>query len=303
MAPPRRAFSPTGPTTVYPVRRLADGVYAILGDSGQGVEGRPNAGFIADRSGIVVVGGVASPVQGDAVVRTVRSISSAPIRWLVLYAHHPDMQFGAVALRRAGAKVVAHPDTHVLAAEGGPDPMVEAWSKVVGLQEMIGFEFANTPDRPVTGTDTLRLGKREIVVLHPGDAHSAGDLMVWLPAERVLFTGDILVEDGITMVVDGSAAALLKALDLIDQLRPRVVVPGHGRIPEDPARLIAATRSYLLELTARMRSAVERGESMRHALEDLPPADGDRPVSVNSRRRRNAARVYVEMQNAMMGIE
>jgi hypothetical protein len=52
-----------------------------------------------------------------------------------------------------------------------------------------------------------------------------------------------------------------------------------------------------------MRAAVEGGVSMRKAMEDLPPADRDRPVSMNSRLRRNAARVYVELQNEIMGIE
>ncbi len=251
----------------------------------------------------MVVGGLASPIQGEAVVRTIRTLSSRPFRWLVLYAHHPDMQFGAIALRRAGARVIAHPETQVLAAENGPDAMVADWDGVVGLQEMIGFEYANTPDRPVTGVDTLRLGGRSIVVIHPGAAHSAGDLMVWLPAERVLFAGDILVEDEVTMVIDGSSAALLQALDLIAGLNPRVIVPGHGRIPEDPMRLVEGTRQYLKDLRAAMRTAIEGGVSMRHAMEDLPPADRDRPVSLNSRRRRNAARVYVEIQKEVLGLE
>ena len=103
------------------------------------------------RMALLVVGGLASPVQGEAVVRTIRTRSSRPIRWFVLYAHHPDMQFGAIAMKRAGAAVIAHPDANILAAEGGPDQMVADWDQVVGLQEMLGFEFANVPDRPVTG--------------------------------------------------------------------------------------------------------------------------------------------------------
>ena len=63
------------------------------------------------------------------------------------------------------------------------------WVRVVGLDAMRGFEFADTPDRPVTASDTLRLGGRTIVITHPGAGHSAGDLLVWLPAERVLFAG------------------------------------------------------------------------------------------------------------------
>ena len=297
------AFSATDEHTIYPLRKLAQGTYAVLGDTRKGAEGRPNAGFIDTREGVVVVGGLASPAQGEAVVRTIRTVTKRPIKWLVLYAHHPDMQFGAIALRRAGAQVIAHPDTRVLAAEAGPDAMVVDWQRVVGLQEMIGFQYANTPDRPVTGTDTLRLGDRALVILHPGDAHSAGDLLLWLPAERVLFAGDIMLEDGVTMMVDGSSSALLATLDLIDSLRPRVIVPGHGAIPTDPAGLVSLTRQYMTDLRRTMRAAVEQGTPMKRALESLPPPDADRPVSPASRRRRNAVRVYLEMEREMMGID
>jgi len=277
-------------------------VFLVAGDTGKGVEGRPNAGFILSPDGLFVVGGLASPAQGDAVVRTIRTRSSQPIRWFVLYAHHPDMQFGAIAMKRAGASIIAHPDANVLAAEGGPDQMVADWDQVVGLQEMLGFEFANVPDRPVLGSDTLRLGARRVVVWHPGNAHSPGDLMLWLPDDGILFSGDVLVEDGVTMVIDGSSRELLAVLDAIEQLHPNVIVPGHGRVASNPQALIDSTRSYVTALRAAMRTAVEGGVPMRRALAPLPPADENRPVSLSSRLRRNANRVYVEMEREVMGL-
>jgi glyoxylase-like metal-dependent hydrolase (beta-lactamase superfamily II) len=298
-----RAFSPTTETTLYPLKELAPGVFAVLGDSGKGAEGRPNAGFIVTREGIIAVGGLASPAQARAVIRTMRTKSKAPVRYLVLYAHHPDMMFGAIEFKRLGAKIVAHPDTRVLAIEAGPDQLVADWDRVVGLQELLGFEYADTPDRPVTGMDTLRLGGRDVIVIHPGAAHSAGDLMLWLPEDRVLFAGDLLLEDGVTMVVDGNSATMLKALDLIDSLRPRVVIPGHGRIPVDPRALTAQTRAYLTVLRDSMQLAVKRGIPQRRAMEWLPQADGTRPVSLPSRLRRNASQVYREMERASLGIE
>lgn len=300
---PFRAFTPTTEKSLYPIKELAPGVYAVLGDSGKGAEGRPNAGFVVTRAGIVAVGGLASPAQARAVIRTMRTKSTAPVRYLVLYAHHPDMMFGAIEFKRLGARIIAHPDTRVLAIEAGPDQLVADWDRVVGLQELLGFEYANVPDRPVTGRDTVRLGGREIVLIHPGAAHSAGDLMLWLPRERILFAGDILLEDGVTMVVDGSSTALLKALDLIDSLAPRIVVPGHGRIPADPGALIARTRDYFVTLRDSMRLAVQRGTPQRRAMEWLPQADGTRPVSLPSRLRRNGSQVYREMERASMGIE
>ena len=297
----------SGPTDSLPgppfaATRLADGIYAVMGDTGRGSEGRPNAGLIVTREGVVVIDALASPREGEALLRTIRGVTRQPVRWLVLTHHHPDHTFGAIVFRRAGARIIAHPDTRTLASEGGPDALIADWVRVMGLDAMRGFEFAEVPDRPVTGTDTLQLGGRTIIITHPGAAHTAGDLMVWLPRERVLFAGDLLIEDGVTMVVDGSARALERALDGIDSLAPRIAVPGHGAIPRQPAQLVASTRAYITGLASDMRAAVEKGVPMRRAMATLPPADSARPVSLDSRRRRNAARVYVEEEHAYLGL-
>jgi glyoxylase-like metal-dependent hydrolase (beta-lactamase superfamily II) len=288
---------------VFPVRRLAPNVYAVLGDTGRGSEGRPNAGFVVTAAGVVVIDALASPRQGEQLVGTIRSVTSQPIKWLILTHHHPDHHFGAIVFRRLGAKIIAHPDRRVLASEGGEDALMADWVRVVGLDAMRGFAFADTPDIPVTQADTLAPGGETIVITHPGAAHSAGDLMVWLPRERVLFAGDILIEDGVTMVVDGNSSRLLEALTAIDRLKPATAVPGHGAIPGDPAALVSKTRRYITELRSDMRAAVESGTPMGRALRPLPPADQTRPVSLNSRRRRNAVRVYLEAERAYMGLD
>jgi hypothetical protein len=104
------------------------------------------------------------------------------------------------------------------------------------------------------------------------------------------------------MVVDGSSSVLLQALAALEKLDPRIVVPGHGALPKRPLRLVATTRAYIVNLQQAMRSAVERGVPMGRAMSSFPPADETRPVSLNSRRRRNAARVYVEEERAYMGL-
>ena len=100
------------------MRQLAPDVYAVLGDTGRGVEGRANAGFVVTSEGVVVIDALASPRQGEQLLRTIRRVTDRPIVWLVLTHHHPDHHFGAVVLRRAGARVIAHPDKRTLAIRG-----------------------------------------------------------------------------------------------------------------------------------------------------------------------------------------
>jgi glyoxylase-like metal-dependent hydrolase (beta-lactamase superfamily II) len=284
----------------YPIRKLGPGAYAVLGDTGQGSEGRSNAGFVVTRAGVVVIDALASPAQGQTLLRTIRTITPLPVRWLILTHHHPDHTFGAIVFKRLGAKVIAHPDRRTLASEDGDDAMVSAWTGVLGLREMQGFAFADTPDVPITHDTTLVLGGRTFEIEVPGTAHTPGDLVIWVPDARVLFAGDLLIEDGVAMVVDGSSSGLLAALDRLEALKPAAVMPGHGRIPDDPGALIHLTRCETLALRAKMRDDVQQGVSMSRALASLPPADRDRPVSRNSRVRRNAVRIYAEMEQELL---
>ncbi|HEX6814127.1 MAG TPA: MBL fold metallo-hydrolase [Gemmatimonadaceae bacterium] len=285
----------------FPLRELAPGVYAVLGDTGRGVEGRPNAGFVITSAGVVVIDALASPGEGRVLMRTIHTVTRTPVRYLVLTHHHPDHTFGAIVLKRAGARIIAHPDRRTLANIDGDDRLASDWTGVMGLEQMRGFAYADAPDIAVRHDTLLDVGGRRIEIVRPGAAHTAGDLMVWLPAERVLFAGDVLVEDGVSMMVDGSSTAMLGALARIDSLDPRVAVPGHGRLAAKPATLVARTRCYVLALRDTMRRAVADGVRMGQSLDRLPPADRDRPVSLHSRLRRNAVRVYGEMEQMLLG--
>jgi len=250
-----------------------------------------------------VIEALGSPWQAKQLRAVIAAVTRAPVRWLILTHHHPDHMMGAVVFVRDGARVLAHPDRTMLAGENGDDALLADWDGVVGLHELQGFTFADKPDVPITHDTTVLLGGRRIVLYHPpGAAHSPADLAVWIPDARVLFAGDLLVEDGVTMVVDGNSGVLRQALDHLDSLDARTVVPGHGRIARDPHSQIALTRAYIDSLRTGMRQAVERGTPMTHVLATFPPPDSGRPVSIASRRQRNAERVYLEMERQLMGV-
>lgn len=258
--------------------------------------GRANAGFVITDSGVIVIDAEGSPYQAKRLLASIRTVTPAPIRWLILTHHHPDHAFGAIVFTRLGARVLAHPDRTMLAAEGGDDALVASWDAVVGLQQLAGFEFADTPDLRITHDTTIVLGGRQIQLIHPPNAHTAGDLAIWLPDAGVLFAGDLVVEDGVTMVVDGSSFGALRAADMLAALRARVVVPGHGRIAQDSRAQIALTRAYLDSTQVAMAHAIDRATPLARVLAQMPPPDSGRPVSLASRRQRNAVVIYGEME-------
>jgi fumarylacetoacetase-like protein/metallo-beta-lactamase superfamily protein len=91
------------------------------------------------------------------------------------------------------------------------------------------------PDLTMRSDLRLDPGDHEIHLLHPGfPAHTDGDLVVWLPADRVLFAGDLLFPGLSPLAVAGRPSGMLRALDWIESFEPPVVIAGHG--PVVPAR-------------------------------------------------------------------
>jgi thiosulfate/3-mercaptopyruvate sulfurtransferase len=295
--------NPPFSTAPYHAVRLAAGVFVIPGDTGRGSEGRPNAGFLVTDSGVAVIDALASPWEARQMRAAIRTVTPEPVRWVLLTHHHPDHMMGTIVFTRDGAKVIAHPDRTMLTRENGDDGLLADWDRIIGLHELQGFVFADTPAWPVTHDTTIVLGGTTIALYHPpGAAHTPGDLAMWLPASRVLFTGDLVVEDGVPMVVDGNSGVLAGALAHLDSLGASVVVPGHGRIDPDPHAQLAASAHYIDSLRLAMRSAVRQGTPMTRVLRQMPSPDSGRPVSPASRRQRNAERVYLEMERDLMGM-
>src|SRR5262245_3070531 len=114
----------------------------------------------------------------------------------------------------------------------------------------------------------LRVGGKEVVLLEVGPAHTRGDVIVWLPSERVCFTGDILFIKGTPVVWAGPVSNWIAACERIAALDAAVIVPGHG--PLTDAKGALEVRDYLAYVSARAREAFDAGLSPADAARDIP---------------------------------
>lgn len=121
-------------------------------------------------------------------------------------------------------------------------------------------------------------GAREALRALETPGHSRDHLSYWWPARRALFTGDLVLGAGSSLVghPDGHMGAYLSSLERLADLRPRRIYPGHGDPIEDPVERLSAYRSHRLEREARIRRAVAEGagtvgEIRDRAYDDLPP--------------------------------
>jgi glyoxylase-like metal-dependent hydrolase (beta-lactamase superfamily II) len=127
------------------------------------------------------------------------------------------------------------------------------------------------PTRTFEGALSLRVGSRRIELLQVGPAHTRGDLLVHLPDERIVFTGDILFVDGTPIAWAGPIQRWIDACERILALDAAVIVPGHG--PLTDARGVVAVRDYLAYVRGEARRRFDAGLSVRDAAFDIALGD------------------------------
>lgn len=123
------------------------------------------------------------------------------------------------------------------------------------------------PSRFVKETDTrLELGGTVFELKHRGGGHTPGDWLVWLPQKDVLFSGDVVYVDRVLGLHPVSRTKTwLASFAVIDELKPKIIVPGHGQVT-NLATAQTQTRDLLLALRSHMGKAVEAGEDLSAAV-------------------------------------
>jgi len=137
------------------------------------------------------------------------------------------------------------------------------------------FDFNDNPPVPPTrtfeGELTLRVGDKEVRLIEVGPAHTRGDCVVYLPENRLLYTGDILFEGAHPLVWAGPVSNWIAACDRLCALEVDVVVPGHG--PLTTLDGLRETRAYLEGLTVLARERFDAGMTVEEAARDIPLDD------------------------------
>jgi len=137
-----------------------------------------------------------------------------------------------------------------------------------------GFEFAGIELCPPTttfeGQLTIHVGDKEVHVIEVGPAHTRGDAIVYVPADRTVFAGDILFIDSHPIVWDGPVANCVAACDRLIALDVDTVVPGHGPITDKAG--VRRVRDYWQWLLAEVRRRFDGGLSIEDAAVDIARA-------------------------------
>ncbi|MCB5909948.1 MBL fold metallo-hydrolase [Streptomyces pinistramenti] len=182
-----------------------------------------NAGVVTDGSTTLLVDTAATEHRARLLARLIAETGAPAPRTVVNTHHHGDHTYG---------NSVFTPEATVIGHAACRSELLAAGLQLHAVWPDV--DYGDTPLTPpsVTFTDTLTVyvGDIEVQLIHPGVAHTPGDTVVWLPQQRIVFTGDLVFNGGTPFLFMGSLAGSLRSLELLRSLDAVTVVPGHGPV-------------------------------------------------------------------------
>jgi glyoxylase-like metal-dependent hydrolase (beta-lactamase superfamily II) len=260
---------------------LADGVYALT------AEGDPNVGAVEGEDFVVAIEARATPVAARDWLERLREHTDKPVRYLVLSHYHAVRVLGASAF--GADAIVAHQRTRELVAERGK----QDWQSEYGRMPRLFREPDSIPGLTwptVTFTDTMTVdlggGRGDLVLQYCGRGHTEGDIVAWLPEQRVLFSGDLVeaqaaLYTGDAFHTDWSTGTL----DRVKAFGAEALVGGRGAVASGREAVDAAveqSRGFLLSMRREVGAVHRAGGTLKEAFERthaaLAPQFGAWPI-------------------------
>lgn len=261
------------------LEELAEGVYAYT------AQGDPNVGAILGSDALLCIEARATPYLTEKWLAELRTRTDRPVRDLVLTHYHAVRTLGASAF--GAERIITSTTTRELIDERGQ----QDWDSEAARMPRL-FERAETipgltrPTHTVDDVMDIDLGGRLVQLLHLGRGHTEGDLVVWLPAERICFAGDLV--EGEAALYTGDAFHrewMTSTLDAVAELGAVTLVGGRGAVLRGEAEVtagIAQTRGFLQTMHDEVAPVLERAGTLREAFDAahaaLAPVYGRWPI-------------------------
>ncbi|WP_424931030.1 quinoprotein relay system zinc metallohydrolase 2 [Amaricoccus macauensis] len=285
------------PASALEFEEVAPGVFVHTGavaEPGLNNQGdTSNIGFVVGEDAIAVIDAGGTRALGEAVYLAIREVSQKPIRYAILTHMHPDHVFGAVPLQEAGAKVIAHQRLPRALADRS-QTYLDRYADLIAEVDFMGTEVP-VVDAVVEFETSIDLGGRTLDLVPRETAHTTNDMTVFDSETRLLFSGDLVVENHIP-TLDGSLRGWISVLQVMCEERADGVVPGHGKAVLFWPESVVPMLSYLEGLVRDARAEIEAGTSLAEAIERIGMDQADRWSLFDVYNPRNATVAYTELE-------
>jgi cyclase len=282
----------------YTVTDLGHGVHTLTWNQKPGTFAIGNSTFIVGDRDVIVVDSGFSRSTGRAILEGLRTVTDKPVSMVINTHWHGDHIFGNQVFRSAfpAVRFVAHPATRegILTGEAGyrdvNRPKVEA--RIGELTARTNPSEAETqelqrahmqieawqgdyvlPDVLVEQKLTIFQGNRSVHVVHLGEANTKGDLVVHLPEEKIVISGDMAITP-MQFAFFSSPRKWIDTLGRLAAIDAAVIVPGHGPVQKD-RRFLADLQTMLRAVVDQVDSGLKAGmtlEQLQKTVSVVPPA-------------------------------
>ena len=247
--------------------KLSDNAYAYT------AEGDPNTGVIIGDDGCMIIDATATPVAAQGVIAKVREITDLPIRYVVLTHYHAVRVLGASGYKAEGLEqIIASKDTWDLIVERGQQDMDSEIGRFPRLfQAVESVPGLTWPTITFHGEMTVWMGKLEVKIKQLGRGHTKGDTIVYLPAQDICFSGDLVEADAACYTGDAYLADWPQTLDNLAAMNFAKLVPGRGPALKNAAEVQAGlegTRAFVSDLFASVKAGAAEGKALRAVYEE-----------------------------------
>ena len=245
--------------------KLSENAYAYT------AQGDPNSGVVIGDESVLVIDTTATPVMARELISRIRTITDKPIKHVVLSHYHAVRVLGASAFRAEGCEhVIASRGTLEMIEERGAQDMKSEIERFPRLfQAVESIPGLTSPTLVFNQVLTLFLGKLEVKIMHQGPGHTKGDTFVWLPRQKILFSGDLVEYGAAAYTGDAQLAEWPGTLEKLRALQPLKLVPGRGPALVSPREVNSGldyTQDFVTTLFACAKESVAAGKSLKETF-------------------------------------
>ena len=272
------------------VQELAPGVYSYEQLRSAGQERFTTVSmFVVTEEGVLVADGQGSPAETRRMVETIADITNQPITHVVVCSDHGDHTAGNSEFP-ATARFYAHPTSQAVLQATADNPIRPATAPPVVV-----------PTELVETSETLQLGGREIRIVFLGRAHTGGDLVVHLPAEKILFMSEAYLNRVFPAMRSAYPSEWVAMIEAAQAMEIDMYVPGHGFV-DSPAVLAEELETYRLALVQVIEEATRlhaAGLALEDAIEQAELGELETWSLRSSQASRAIGRVYMELNGEL----
>ncbi|WP_298570552.1 MBL fold metallo-hydrolase [uncultured Aliiroseovarius sp.] len=258
-----KAFASQGDMTEKKITfdEIGEGLYAFT------AEGDPNSGVIIGDESVMIVEAQATPRLANKVIECVRTVTDKPISHVVLTHYHAVRVLGASAY--GADQIIMGDAARAMVVERGQEDWDSEFQRFPRLFE--GHESIPGLTYPTTTFSddmTVYLGNRRVDLMHLGRAHTAGDIVIHVPDQNVMFTGDIVEYHSACYCGDGHFSDWGDTLDSIAAFDVDAIAPGRGDALVGKDMVNAAienTRDFVESTYRPVAKVAARGGSLKEA--------------------------------------